>query len=551
MERIIPNMERIEPNMERRVPRIIRARLFVLFATLSFEVINMVFVKANAGPDVVEYVEEIYGEKNLPHSTKWEETMSLVWLYRTRLINLVACLILWEWEAFGLQSGWKWYMQRLVVIIRAFHWCGEFPGIFLKVIGVFLIPFTYVLQLLLRGFALLCNFELPDLFTLLNFELRDLFTILFHLLDYFINNFKAFSIIQGTWWEMQTFGRLGLFASISKWFLNFAARGRVKISRIGRRLFLFGKGIGRLYWRLSTFFKNYKKSDSSGYLESARKWFADVLDTPESAFLRSCEGGDKAAMRSLLAKHAGALNVNLVRNSSGDTGLHLACRAGHAVVADSLLSVKEKVVNVNIENFKGETPLMIAAGAGHLAIVRRLARVKGIRLKENCGDRVIWNAVENGHYEVAHLLLTTLASKNIFVDPNLEPCLKRCMALSKEAKSTKSEPEMKKISGTLDIYRKSLKGILIPSETRVAPEKKTIKQSIEDLKEFLECTICFDEFSNLRVYSCVNDHWICEKCLPQNQSCPFCRIEFCIYPPKRCITSEKFLRIVLTMRDGE
>lgn len=149
--------------------------------------------------------------------------------------------------------------------------------------------------------------------------------------------------------------------------------------------------------------------------EKLFNWWNNI--DPKRAFLEACEKGNKVEMRALLSEHEDSLNVNLVRSSNGDTGLHLACRAGHTIIAESLLDVKKKVVNVNIENAAGETPLMVAAVAGHLAIVRRLLKAKGLKLKEY-GEKALLEAVRNGQYDAAKLILDSVVKKEGVLDEN-------------------------------------------------------------------------------------------------------------------------------------
>ena len=283
--------------------------------------------------------------------------------------------------------------------------------------------------------------------------------------------------------------------------------------------------------------------------------FGSVLEwinraDPKVEFLTACKAGDRVTMRVLLSEHEKIINVNLVRTKNGDTGLHLACRSGHMVIAESLLDVQEKVVNVNIENLKGETPLMIAAEAGHVAIVRRLLKVKGLKLKDLLGDKSIKLAVENDHYEAARLILNAMTSKQIDVDANIASYLSRCSSLAKDAKSAKSSSECQKINLSLEVYKRNICEILSPSEPikKETSKQKSMNESIEDLKEFLDCSICFDEFEDLKIFACINDHWICSKCLPLNESCPFCRSSFYEHAAMRRYTSEKFLSILMDIK---
>ena len=280
-------------------------------------------------------------------------------------------------------------------------------------------------------------------------------------------------------------------------------------------------------------------------------------------FLAACENGNKDDMRELLAEHGDSINVNLVRNRNGDTGLHLACRGGHATIAESLLDVRKKVVNVNIENSVGETPLMIASSAGHLAIVKRLLKARGLKLKDGYGEKPILRGVENEHYEAAKLVLLAIVNREgVAADTRLRNILDkldRCLDLSKKAKYAKTPVEKLQYSLSMDIYKKSILEVIGPDEAssskaaaaKTPSKKRTIKESIEELKEFLECSICFEQFENLKIFACINDHWICMNCLPQNESCPFCRVYFNKHPPTRRITSEKFLKILVQIKSDQ
>ena len=125
--------------------------------------------------------------------------------------------------------------------------------------------------------------------------------------------------------------------------------------------------------------------------------------------------------------------------------------------------------------------------------------------------------------------------------------LESCLQISKRIGDSKTENDLQQCNLSLDLYKKSMCEIISPSHDsnqRKATKQKPMKESIQDLKEYLDCSICFEEFEDLKIFACVNDHWICMRCLPQNESCPFCRVDFSLYPPARRITSEKILQIL-------
>ena len=159
-------------------------------------------------------------------------------------------------------------------------------------------------------------------------------------------------------------------------------------------------------------------------------------------------------------------------------------------------------------------------------------------------------AVRNGHYESAKVILEAIVRKDCLSDDsrlrNMQDKLECCLQISKRINDSKTDQDMQQCNLSLDLYKKSICEIISPSQAsqRSATKQKPMRESIQDLKEFLDCSICFDEFEDLKIFACVNDHWICMRCLPQNESCPFCRVDFALYPPARRITSEKILQIL-------
>ena len=58
----------------------------------------------------------------------------------------------------------------------------------------------------------------------------------------------------------------------------------------------------------------------------------------------------------------------------------------------------------------------------------------------------------------------------------------------------------------------------------------------------LECPVCFyDMFKPLKIFSCHNGHFICDKCLSDDsiKSCPICRDDFSLRPPLRSFEAEE------------
>ena len=259
-------------------------------------------------------------------------------------------------------------------------------------------------------------------------------------------------------------------------------------------------------------------------------------------------------MRKLLRENGKLINLNMLRSTDGDTALHLACGEGHLTIVESLLDLKERSIDVNTENSSGDTPLFVAAATGHFSIVKRLLRVKGLKLKEGCGEKSVIQAIRNDHFESAQLILSAMEKRCIstsIVDKEnvLSSSLHRYARLANDlsSKTAKTKYDVQKINLQLETCRKTILSVVNPSEpkTVTVPDlKKSLKDSIEELRECLECTICCENFEDMKVFACFKDHWICSRCLPHNDRCPSCREDFNAHPPTRRVTCEKFLSMV-------
>lgn len=102
---------------------------------------------------------------------------------------------------------------------------------------------------------------------------------------------------------------------------------------------------------------------------------------------------------SLINFYAGA-NINAQTEETQETALTLACCGGFLEVADFLIKA-----GADIE-LGASTPLMEAAQEGHLDLVRYLLEsAADVHAQTQTGDTALTYACENGHTDVADLLL--------------------------------------------------------------------------------------------------------------------------------------------------
>lgn len=160
---------------------------------------------------------------------------------------------------------------------------------------------------------------------------------------------------------------------------------------------------------------------SHGHLDIARlllragaEAHQDTSEGP-SALMAACRRNDAAMVRLLLA-HGAPVNYTAqpprrVASAWGHewvSALHVACANGHAAVVGLLLGAGADVELADGE--KRRSPLMTAAGRGHAGVVRRLLdagaevdRVSGYM--GGAGATALWEAADNGHLEVAEVLV--------------------------------------------------------------------------------------------------------------------------------------------------
>ena len=272
-------------------------------------------------------------------------------------------------------------------------------------------------------------------------------------------------------------------------------------------------------------------------------------------FLEACRSGNRARMRRLLSEHGRHIDMAQLKTRRGDTALHLACREGHTAIVESLLDLKEqRRVDVNAENALHDTPLVVAAATGHAAIVRRLLRARGIELDEGHGVKAVKRAAQNGHYDSAQAVMLAMQRGNVPTkmakSKQLLSHLTRYVELTSSAKSAKAHFEVHKLTLLMNNHKKIIRSIICPGgggdsgDEAPALRRKSLKESVEELKESIECTICCESYEDAKVYACTNDHWICILCLPRNARCPSCREDFNKHPPRRRVTCEKYLSMI-------
>ena len=130
----------------------------------------------------------------------------------------------------------------------------------------------------------------------------------------------------------------------------------------------------------------------------------------------AAKSGDLAKVRALVDKDGALVNV---RDESGRTPLHWACRGVHAEVVEFLA---ERGADVNTRDAKGVCPLHSVSSRGHIGAARALIdRGASVDARMSDGSTPLHLAAANGHAELAALLADRGAPLNVQDDTENTP----------------------------------------------------------------------------------------------------------------------------------
>jgi len=124
----------------------------------------------------------------------------------------------------------------------------------------------------------------------------------------------------------------------------------------------------------------------------------------ESQLMQASTDDDLSTIKEIVAKYR--LNPSEIKDSSGLTPLHLACKHGYLNIIHYLIS--EQNCNPESTTPHGRTPLHFACKGGHLHIARCLiAEYKcNPHCTDNDGYTPLHAASKSGHLDVVEYLIT-------------------------------------------------------------------------------------------------------------------------------------------------
>lgn len=170
-------------------------------------------------------------------------------------------------------------------------------------------------------------------------------------------------------------------------------------------------------------------------------------------------GTNKALLRLFLQDQD--FNPNQRNLESANTGLHMACHNGRFSLVQSILDVKRKVVNLNIENGKGLKPLMVVAARGDKGILQRLLKETKLKLK---------NALS---------ICEEMTKRGLLLrDSNVLPSLNRCAKLATiHTKNGLNEGQRKK---SFEVYKRLILQGLREEAENIAVEENLSQERVRE-----------------------------------------------------------------------
>ena len=138
-------------------------------------------------------------------------------------------------------------------------------------------------------------------------------------------------------------------------------------------------------------------------------WRASDSNTAD--YLTAIRDGDEVKVKTMLCKTVGVQD----KNSSGDTGLHVACKAGHRNIAELLIRLD---ADVNIKNRSSFTALHLACFLGHTHMATLLTQNRAdVNIQSEYGETALHLACQctsqTASVDVSRLLLDAGAGVNM------------------------------------------------------------------------------------------------------------------------------------------
>lgn len=131
--------------------------------------------------------------------------------------------------------------------------------------------------------------------------------------------------------------------------------------------------------------------DNVKELMKGNEEFVNKTDINNSSLMHHCAWHNRIEVLELLVDEMGA-NVN-IKNTKGNTALHMACEKGrtHVPMCEMLIKLN---ANVNVQNVQGNTPMHLACQVGNTHIQELLVKAGGDYEKKNNAGKTCYELSE-------------------------------------------------------------------------------------------------------------------------------------------------------------
>ncbi len=260
------------------------------------------------------------------------------------------------------------------------------------------------------------------------------------------------------------------------------------------------------------------------------------------AWFEAAEQGQIDTIKSLLESET--IDVNLQRQTDGETCLTIACRNGRLDIVKMLLVYSKMKCDVNLSTQNGECALTISAGCGNIKIVNRILECNELNLHNGIGEKSIRRALHKDYYEVALLIYKNLLKSGVKLNNSNLKYLQKAASLHRKLNERpRRKSQQNKIHKMREL--KEYKTLLLESQCQntLVNEQELNLSTLQDLLSLVECDICYNSMLDKKIFACQSDHWVCQDCVSKTK-CFICQEDLEQSPPRRCYTVEKLVTLI-------
>ena len=243
-----------------------------------------------------------------------------------------------------------------------------------------------------------------------------------------------------------------------------------------------------------------------------------------------CAKGQVDKMKEVIRNHRQDININ-ASDKNGNIPLHLAVTRDQLKIVTLIASEFEDEVDASLRDSEGYDAL-------DLAITKNIVKPSMIvhevlRISNTASLSSLTLALKTNQDNVLDKLISKTKDSSLTSDPSLKDALIIFQKSLSESKQRNLKSDQKEsIKRNLEIQR----GLIVNRLEAIQSDKP------ETWKNEFECPICHEDMKPpVKIFACVNDHYLCSDCLNKDiKICPMCRDNFDENPPTRRPLAEKW-----------